>query len=397
MNVDLNAMLAARADSVDAPQLDPPAVLDHGRRLVARRRRRTAAVAVTGLVAVLLAAGIMAPGRTGRVSPARPSDPTRSTEPGARPLGYVEGQVLHLGPRHIDTGLDPVSIDLTDDGAALTTLDGAIWFSDGNRVEQIGATAGATRISDGVSLDANGGAFREWDVSDSTGSLLAWIEPSGTGTDRPELVVHDSSTDAEVLREPVPVSAARDRAVVAALAGREAFVTVRRLGSSSDAAWFRFSVDGGPPAAVGPEEFEAAIRAVPRALSLGPPERGDVLGVSDGRGGHGVDFGDAIVVRDQRLEGVVDPGTGATVALDLPPDEHVSEVYFLQWLDDDQLVLWSDGALVACQVSTGQCRRVLDAGWSFSARAAMPLLPGDGGFGSDWALARALKAAPREG
>jgi hypothetical protein len=389
VNVDLKSLLSERADSVEAPQLDPPAVLDRGKRLVVRQRRRTAAVAVSAVAVVVLAVGLAAPGRDGRVSPARPSDPTRTTEPGARPLGYVQGRVLHLGARHIDTGLDAVSVDLTDDGAALTTLDGAIWFSDGIRVDRIGGTIGAGRISDGVTYDDNGGPPREWVVSDSEGSLLAWISAGPVG---PELVVHDSSTGDTVLREPVPAPHRRDRPVVAAVAGRAAFVAVRRLGDSTEAAWFRVPVDGGRPQAIGREEFEAAIREVPRALSLGPPERGDVLGTSDGRPGHGVELDEAIGVRGQRLEDVFDPDAGAVVDIELPRDERAYEAYFLQWLDDDQFVVWSNGDLVACQLSEGQCRRVLDADWSFLDGDVMPLLPGDGGLGSDWALGRALKS-----
>lgn len=396
MNTDLRDMLAARADDVVPPHVDPGVVLARGERLVGRHRRRMAYVAACGF-ALVAAVVLVAPGPGDRVSPARPSDPTRTTEPGARPLGYVQGRVLHLGARRIDTRLDAVSVDLTDDGAALATLDGTIWFSDGNRVARIGATVGAGRISDGVTFDDSGGPPREWVVSDSKGSLLAWIEHPGGRLDRPELVVHDTSRGSVVTREPVPVSARRDRPVVAALAGREAFVNVRRLGSRSEEAWFRFPVDGGRPDAIGREEFAAAIRAVPRALLLGPPARGHVLGTSDGRGGHGVDLDHAMEVRGQRLEGVVDPDTGAALELELPRDEPVYEVFFLQWLDDDQFVLWADGDLVACQVASGQCRRVLDAGWSFSDRDAMPLLPGDGGLGSDWALARALTDAPGRG
>jgi hypothetical protein len=338
---------------------------------------------------VVAAVALAAPGREERVSPARPSDPTRTTEPGARPLGYVEGQVLHLGPRRIATGLDPLSIDLTDDGAALTTLDGGIWFSDGNRVEQIGDVVGGTRIPDGVTWDDSPGRPREWVVADSEGSLLAWVD--GTAGGSPELVVYDSRQRAVVVRQPVPVQSARERPVVAALAGREAYVVIEKRGMRPDTAWLRFSVDGGSPDAVDHDAFEAAIGGVPRALMLGLPMYRDVLGTTDGRGGHGVEFDDAIEVRDLRLQGLSDPDGGAAVELELPPGEPVSVAYFLQWLDDDQLTLWVNGDVVACQVSAGRCRRLIDADWSWSSRD-MPLLPGDGAFGSDWALVRALRA-----
>ena len=182
---DVAEMLAARADAQDPPRVDPRDMVARGERLLERRRRRAATALMGGLALVVGAVLLVAPGREGDVAPARPSDPTRTTEPGARPLGYVEGRVLHLGARQIDTGLDVVALDLTDDGAALVTLDGAVWFSDGSVVERVGTSFGATAISrTGLELDA--GTPQEWVVSDSSGSLLAWAEP-GDGDAVPEL------------------------------------------------------------------------------------------------------------------------------------------------------------------------------------------------------------------
>jgi hypothetical protein len=64
-----------------------------------------------------------------------PAEPVRTSQGIVRPLAYGQGQVLHLGDREIDTGLDFLSLDVTDDGAALTTLDGGIWFTDGTEVD----------------------------------------------------------------------------------------------------------------------------------------------------------------------------------------------------------------------------------------------------------------------
>lgn len=395
MNADLREMLTARADAVETPRLDPAAVLARGERLVGQRRRRMAYVAACGVALVVAAALVVVPGPGDRVSPAGPTDPTRTTEPGARPLGYVQGRVLHLGGREVDTGLDALSLDLTDDGAALTTLDGGIWFSDGTGVERIGTVPGGTRIRDGMSWD-DGGHPGEWVVSDSKGSLLAWVERADAADGGgPELVVYDSNRRHVLLREPVPTVSPRDGAVVAALAGREVFVVPERRGMRPET-MVRFSVGGGQPEEVDRETFAVAVRAVPRALLLGPSVRNDVLGTSDGRREHGVDFDELIEVRNQRLQDVFDAETGAPLELELPADDPVFEVHFLQWLDDDQFTLWADGDLVACQVSAGECRLVLDADWSFFEGDDMPLLPGEGGFGSDWAFGRALRAAGRE-
>lgn len=383
--IDVAEMLAARADALDPPRVDPGDMVARGERLLERRRRRVASAAVCGLALAVGAVLLVTPGRDRDVSPAGPSDPTRTTEPGARPLGYGLGQVLHLGPIEIDTGLDFVALDLTDEGAALVTVDGAVWFSDGTGVEGIGKTFGATRIRDGLSMQA--GAPQEWVVSDSSGSLLAWAEP-GEGDAAPELVVYDSREGRVVTRESIPVEHRRTKPLVVGLAGREVFVLLDQRGRVGyPTAWLRFSVDGGAPVEVDSESYEAATRAVPRALVLG--KTGEVLGIADGMRRHVMEY-DAIDVREQRMVDVIDPRSDAPVAIELPAGDPVWEVVFWQWLDDDQFVVWANGDLLACQISVGSCRLVVDGNWEIGARDA-PLMPGDEGIGGDWALGRAMR------
>ena len=384
MNADVDQMLAARADAVDTPRLDPADLVAHGERLLERRRRRVATSVVCGLALVVAAVLLVAPGRDQHVAPAGPSDPTRTTEPGARPLGYGQGQVLHLGALQIDTGLDFVALDLTDDGAALATLRGAVWFSDGTGVERVGTTFGASAIRHNrLSLDA--GAPQEWVVSDSSGSLLAWVEPGG-GDAVPELVVYDSRERRVVTREPVPVEGRRGKPVPVGLAGRDVFVIQDQVRQGYGPIWLRFAVDGGAPVEVDSGSYDAATRAVPRALVLG--KTGEVLGVSDGMGRHLVDF-DAIELRGQRMVDVLDPSSDEPLTFEFPAGDPVYEAVFWQWLDDDQFVVWAGGDLMACQISTGSCRLVVDGNWAIGQRDA-PLMPGDEGIGGDWALAAAL-------
>ena len=392
MNIDVDEMLAARADALAPPHVDPKVVLARGEQLVARRRRRTTVLAACGLVLVAGVAALVAPGGGERVAPVQPSDPTRTTEPGARPLGFGQGQVLHLGPLRVDTGLDFVALDLTDDGAALVTLDGAVWFSDGTGVERLGTAAGATPMrGGGVSLEA--GTPQEWVVSDSAGSLLAWVDHSREDA-TPELVVYDSRARRVVMSEPVPVPRPRDQSIVVGLAGSDVFVLQGQRGRvDRPPTWLRFSVDGGFPAEVDSESYDAATRATRRALVLGRTH--EVLGVSDGMPRHVMEL-DAIEVREQRMSDVLDAGSGEAVEIELPGGDPVFEAVFWQWLDDDQFVVWANGDLVACQVSTGACRLVVDGNWVIGRKDA-PLMPGDEGIGADWALARAMRAVGRAG
>lgn len=384
---DVAEMLAARAEALDPPRIDPGDVVAQGERLIERRRRRVATAAVIGLALVLGALLLVTPGRDGNVAPAGPSDPSRTTEPGARPLGYGQGQVLHLGGLRIDTGLDFVALDLTDDGAALVTLDGAVWFSDGSGIERVGTSSGVTAIiRDGVEMEA--GTPQEWVVSDSSGSLLAWVEP-GEGDAVPELVVYDSRERREVMRESVPVERRRGEPLVVGLAGREVFVIedTRQLHTREATRWFRFSVDGGAPVEVDGGAYQAAARAVPRALAFG--RTGEVLGMSDGMRQHVMEY-DAIDVREHRMVDVIDPSSDAPVAIELPESSPAFEAVFWQWLDDDQFVAWANGDLVACQISVGSCRLVVDGNWEIG-RKDVPLMPGDEGIGGDWALGRAMR------
>ena len=111
-----------------------------------------------------------------------------------------------------------------------------------------------------------------------------------------------------------------------------------------------------------------------------------MLGISDGMARHVVDF-DAIELRGQRMVDLLDPSSDDPLAIELPAGDPVYEAVFWQWLDDDQFVVWADGDLVACQISAGSCRLVVDGNWEIGQRDA-PLMPGDEGIGGDWALVR---------
>ena len=220
----LRESLARRAHAVEPPALDVHALVSAGEKRL--RRRRFGAVAGS-VLAVALAVGVPAVvwdlGDEPRsVEQPKPPEPSRKVEaPGTRPIAYGQGQTLHLGNREIDTGLDFLSVAVTDDGAALTTIDGGIWFADGRTVERIGSTI-ALRVRP-RSVGGPAGMPRDWVITDTAGSLLAWLEYPGQRPDRPELVVYDSARRVVLDRRPIEVGDGGP-AHVLALAGRAVFL-----------------------------------------------------------------------------------------------------------------------------------------------------------------------------
>lgn len=380
MSLDLRVVMATRADSVHPPIFDPLAVVADGERLVRSRRRLTAAgtvlaVAVTvGTTAVVLGNG------EDRPVPAGPIE----WAPGTRPLTWGEGQTVHLGEREIDTGMDFLSLDVTDDGAAFTTLDGRIWFTDGSSVEQIGKTAG------GVDGYGRYGRHRDRVVSDSAGSLLAWVEYPDGDRGGPELVVYDTGEGAVVARTDEIDDDGFPYDQVAAVTDHQVFIGVD-FGSTL----LRYDVDSGALDEVRPAVMEAARRDGPRALVVG------ASAPQDGRLIPGDDLYGAILVVDSRLDGLFDPRTGERLDLLLPSgyQEGHLNVYFVQWLDDDRFTVVTSpdgsGDLLVCEISDDRCTVTIESdSWTstdFSSRTA-PLQPGHGGVGAELAMGRALQA-----
>jgi hypothetical protein len=300
---------------------------------------------------------------------------------------------LHVGGRQLDTGLDFLSIDVTDDGAALTTLDGGIWFSDGATVERIGGTLGVRDI-ERASITYFAGRPREWVVSAGAGSLLAWMEFSGRRVDRPELVVYDSGDRAVLARRPIEVSA-RNSATVLDVVDGVVFVAEDDRGSFDPAPGFRYDVDTGVLEQVDDASMEAARRGIPRALVVGSAAHGALLHTPDRTlaDTHSVQTLD---VRGSRLDGLVDPRTGAPVEILVPERYDGQTLWFTQWIDDDRFAVVTHagiGELLVCRRSGGRCEVVVE-GFTHESSA---LTPGDGLRGSERALGRATRAASEPG
>jgi hypothetical protein len=396
MNLDLRDVMATRADSVEPPVLDPLSVVVDGERLV--RRRRALGTAVASLVLTLtIGTTVLLAGQDGdRLAPSQDPVPAPGWAPGTRPLAYGQGQTLHLGDRDIDTGLDFLSLDLTDFGAALTTVDGGVWFSDGTTVDRVGTTVSGLEVkADGFTWAVD--RPRNWVVNDSAGALLGWLEYPAQRTDRPELVVYDTDGGDVLSREPIEV-ADGNTATVLAIAGRAVFLAENELGPSMTTATYRYDVDSGALDRVGVDELDAARRGVPRALVVGSSAEGSLLHSPEQFivGGNTVE---TLLVRDSRLDALVDPHSGDPVEIAVPEAREAQHLWFTQWLDDDRFAVVSNpgvdtGDLFVCRISAGRCDVVVDSSTWVSA----PLMPGNGLTGAELALGLAMRAiTPADG
>ncbi len=377
-----------------------------------RRRWWIAGVAVAVLV---LAGGIAVP-RLAAPPASHGGTPTpRSTKTSLaplasprppRPLTYAEGRTIHLGAQTIDTHRDLLSLDVTDDGAAFTTLDGYVWFTDGSSVEQIGyATPG--RPSGSSIRWGPAGRPNDRVVSASTGSRLAWLEfPAG---DRPEIVVYDTRRREQVARVPIDVrTGCRTCGQIVAVRGDDVFWTdglEHDFGRSDDrfsqARLSRYSVATGERSTLTVEDYQNALRHSPRMLVVGrTPASGTV------KSGINQDF--AFIDRDLVAGGrgtgqpMYDPATGRRLVLRASARlgygfGAAERLYLFQWLDDDRFALldgtgWNAGEyagedLLVCSLSRGRCtvavRRPISAG--------SPIVPEIGSPGAERAQDHAAR------
>lgn len=378
------------------------------------RRRRWIAGVVGGVL--LLAAGVAltrpsapASGQRAEATPRSvqtslaPLDPSRP----ARPLTYAEGQTIHLGRRTIDTHQDLLSLDVTDDGAAFTTLDGYVWFTDGDSVEQIGYATPGRPFGSGI-LWGQAGRPNDRVVSASSGSRLAWLEfPDG---DRPEIVVYDTHEREQVARVPIDLrTGCRTCGQIVAVRGDDVFWTdglEHDFGQSDDrfsqARLSRYSVSTGKHSTLTVEDYQNALRQSPRMLVVG-----QTLASGTVKSGINQDF--AFIGRNLVAGGrgtgrpMYDPVTGRRLELRASPRfgygfGAAERLYLFQWLDDDRFALldgtgWNSGKyagedLLVCRLSRSRCtvavRRPMSAG--------SPIVPEIGSPGAELAQDRAASA-----
>ncbi len=340
---------------------------------------------------------VAAPGRQLGDSPARP----------ARPLTYAEGRVLHLGDQRVATGKDVLSLDVVDGGAAFTTLDGGIWFTDGSKPVLVGITTPGV-VQEGTVAWGPGGRPDEWVVSDNSGSHFAWFEfPTG---DRPELVVFDARTRQRVARVPVDVKPSCALCLQLVSVGDRAVYWTnslwRGLGSLGEGRDsprpFRHEY-AGPPDPAGPSATSQVPLGTLRADLLGRARMlvvGDSLErgrLTDGIGQEfAVDGGHLTRVPDTQQ--VFDPRTGQRLQFRAPARYGygiVERLRLYQWLDDDRFALldatgWNAGdftgeELLVCRISSMRCTIAVHR----PAASGSPVIPELATPGAAQALARA--------
>jgi hypothetical protein len=389
MSIDLRSSLTRTADAVEPPRFDAAGIVAQGERLVRRRRRITAGGGTVVAAIVAITVAMLGAGRDQKVEPA----PDHGV---VRPLTYGVGQVLHVGDREIDTDMDFLSIDVTDDGAALTTFDGGLWFTDGVRIQRLGSSLPlvATAEDVGVSIDVEAGRPRDWVVNDSSGSLLAWIGYPGADRDRPELVVYDTAQRRPVVRralEPRDATGERVFHHVTAVAGRAVFVSTTNSHGVTAPALQRHDLDDAEVAAVGRDAAEAAVAARPRALVAGrSADLGELLlHLSRAWDPH---FIDRFAISEGRVE-LFDAHSGAALPLRVA-DTSETALWAVQWIDDDLIAVVAgetpNGDLLTCRLSTLVCDLAVErSAWG----AKGPILPGYGGVGADHALVAAARAS----
>lgn len=333
--------------------------------------RRSSALGVA--LALVLVAGLVLVAVVRRGDGAAPGPAAAAPAPAAdtvhhatRPLAWAEGRTIHLGRRTVATGHDLLALDVTDDGVAFTTFDGLVWFTDGTRPQQIGATLPARAVADGVDWGPFGRPDR-WVVSDNEGSRLAWLEVDES--DRLAVVVYDTGHRSVVAQVPVDtgprglptlLSVGDDRVYWTDGVGTGARVT--RYDVSTDRQWR-------VPAAA----YRADVGRRPRMLLLGTSRR--FATPSDGVGQGFAFVGPRLRPRGGEWGEAWVAATGAHLVLRRPPRSSygfgvAERLELVEWLDDDRFVLldstgWNAGVLggedlLVCRLSRHTCGIAVD-------------------------------------
>jgi hypothetical protein len=325
---------------------------------------------------------------------------------------YAVGRSVHVGDRSVDTHLDVLSVVAAEGGAAFSTFDGALWFTDGATVTQIGRTTAARVTATGVEW---GPAGQPGDrvVADDDGPDVAWLEYSSARTARPTIAVFDTSSADTVVRLPFPAPAGCPAcARIVSLHDGAAYVADRPLdlhtgGQSTQASGlFRVDLRTGRRTPVPTGSYLRLLETNPRQLVVGTSAGSGLVG-----DGVGLDFE---FVRQQLVahavvpEAVYEARTGR--ALELRGSATMARgmglgdpLELFEWLDDDRVALLDisvtaglgvgEGDIVVCRISTSRCAVAVRA----STHGTTPIVPGVMTVGSEQAESVAVRGLSTAG
>ncbi|CUR54965.1 hypothetical protein NOCA2220156 [metagenome] len=338
-------------------QIVPPP-FDDLRETARRRDRRTTAAAALSTVAVIAAVAW--------ASVLISSDEERSQDPvqqpdvvdTTRPLTYAEGTTVHYGDQSLTAPTAVAELDLTDAGIVVRTEDGRIWFADGSEFEQIG-TLGQPSATQQRS-DYPYGATWGYVVSGNTGSRVAWFEFPQPG--RPSLVVFDTRTGAEVVRQALDVEPG-SYALLASVTDRYGYwyddpETVEDL---APLPLHRILLSTGEQSNVTPEVYAAdsPSAGTPRTMMLSNAEGGGPpFQVADGIGWQFSVGGGRVEPQGSQPLDARDGATSKRFVFDAPAGYPRTLITWLtQWLDDERVLLVTEPQrdLLECSLATRAC------------------------------------------
>jgi hypothetical protein len=354
----------------------------------ARRRRRRGAVAAAAavLVVVVIAAGLALAGPDQRSN--QPiDDPTPSVTESpvpapaaARQLTYADDydkaawdpeksprwfiRSIHYGQQILRPGVDAMHMDVTDDGVALVTEDGGIYFADGSSVEKIG------ELTIGVSESWSDRGVKSADA----GSLLAWFTPAKPDV---SLVVYDTHEREVSARISLP-SCHRFDCRITAVVGKRVY-----WAESPDDPRYRkrplmaLDISSGRVSKTTRIAQTEDRRSNPRALVNGDSfADGPVVSIEANFVAKGASLVLRGVIRETRDgEEIYGSGgfdtTGRRLHLRLPDGYQPAETAYtlFQWVDDDSFAVmagavhndfgWNGfrgyGDILVCNIADGQC------------------------------------------
>lgn len=376
--------LSRRVDRMTAPTLDVEGLIARGERRL-HRRRVTAVLAAVVVVALLAVGGLVASATQHR-STGPVDNPDKHHQPSASPTREIvysnyADRFAHFGDRRAPIGQSGVlHLDVTDDGFVYTAPDRnpyahpprhdpRVWFSDGGTPQQIGTLCrpSLSRLPDEV-------------ITANAGSLAAWVDCPDSGA--PAIVVLDTSTGREILREPTARFVARAGSCCAlnALIGDQLYFDrggpgifqALRLDLSTRQVSKYVPIGG----TLLPAAYLDDIRSNPRGLVVGDTWSSGTPtdGITDG-------IGQAFWVDGTRLVPVLDANEpSATTAFDttthrpirlhLPPGYHAhhdalgrGDFWLFEWLNDDTVALAGPTSeILTCQLSNGHCQLAVAGG-----------------------------------